>query len=250
MVLHRLHLSSKQAERYPLGPHRTDHVEFNLEPAISCAPGEIMLVRLESASIPVGRYVVHSGSNTLSFSGSFGDATITIPVQTYANGAAVVSALNTAMTAGGLASLVVSYSESTNRVSFVNDYAFPVSVLGTLGKVLGLMGSVVLKASSTTELPGMLDLSGARSILLAVESFELDTLDSLASTSASSTNILAAIPVNVPWGSIQIFQDTSGVLVQSRRKSLSSISMQLLDEDQQPYELSLVWSCVVSVDVI
>lgn len=254
MVLHRLHLSSNQAERYPLGPSRTDLVEFNLEPAISCTnPGEVMMVRLESASIPVSQYVVNQNNNSLSFSGDFGDTTITLPAQNYANADALVSALNGAMSQAGLASLSCTYTENTHKISFVNDYAYPVAISGGLGKVIGMgpQNAAVLKASSIEELPALVDLAGSRSILVAVESFELDTLDSLASNSASSTNILAAIPVSVPWGSVQMYQDTSNMLVHARRKTLSYISIQLLDEDQTPYNLNgLPWSCVISVEVV
>lgn len=257
MVLHRLHLSSDQADRYLMGPSRTDALEFNLEPSVSCSQGEIMLVRLESAAIPIGRYVVHSGNNVLKVSGNFGDSTVTLPAQVYADGAALVSALNSAMATAGLASLSATYSESTHKITFVNGYTFNVTLLAhasgsTISRVIGYgLAAFVLPASQSVILPAMVDLAGARSILVAVESFELDTLDSLASTGSSSTNVLAAIPVSVPWGSVQTYQDSSAVLVPSRRKNLSSVILQILDEDQLPYDLNgLTWSCVLSVDVV
>jgi hypothetical protein len=76
----------------------------------------------------------------------------------------------------------------------------------TVNNVLGLPESDwTLGANTTGMLPGQVYRGGARLIIVAVEDFELDTNDSITSSStASSTNLLANIPSSVPVGTTVI----------------------------------------------
>jgi hypothetical protein len=89
-----------------------------------------------------------------------------------------------------------------------------------MNTILGLPQiDYVLPANASTQLPGQVDLGGARAIIVAVEDFELDTMDSLSSNaSPSSTNLLASIPVGVPLGgNLAYTEQTSQMMVAHRR---------------------------------
>ncbi|KAJ1629944.1 hypothetical protein T492DRAFT_840406 [Pavlovales sp. CCMP2436] len=65
MVLHRLYLASKQADRYMVSIDRTDSLQFDFAPGISLKAHENMFVRVQSASIPIVQCNVNSTNNKL-----------------------------------------------------------------------------------------------------------------------------------------------------------------------------------------
>ncbi|KAJ1637165.1 hypothetical protein T492DRAFT_1127146 [Pavlovales sp. CCMP2436] len=95
MVLHRLYLSSDQADKYPLGVDRTDSVVFDLTPGISLSGRESMYVRLESCSFPIIQPNVNPANNTFVLL-LVGDelSVVTIPPAQYTSGEALSSAVN------------------------------------------------------------------------------------------------------------------------------------------------------------
>jgi len=66
---------------------------------------------------------------------------------------------------------------------------------------------------------------------------------------AMTNSVLAAIPVTVPYGTIQLYQDRTGVVIECSAKVISSISLKLYDEQGFPLLLTGAnWSCVIVVE--
>jgi hypothetical protein len=257
MARHRLFLSSTHADRYLIGPTRTDALEFDLNPGISTVAGERMLVRLHSAAIPMGRYQIHSSCNKVLLTGDSGDTTLTLPQRFYFSAADLASALN-ASTAFTTLGVTATYTPNTNRLTLAHSNAYTITFQGAaagsnMNTILGLPQiDYVLPANTSTQLPGQADLGGARAIIVAVEDFELDTMDSLSSNaSPSSTNLLASIPVGVPLGGNLAYTEQTSQMMVAHRRSVSSVRVELLDENLKPFELlGLPWSCVIEIDIV
>ncbi|KAJ1623864.1 hypothetical protein T492DRAFT_845180 [Pavlovales sp. CCMP2436] len=187
MVLHRLYLSSDQADKYIIDVDRTDSVVFDLSPGISLSGRESMYVRLESCSIPIVQPNVNPKNNkfVLLLAGDEMSA-VTIPPSQYTSGEAIASAINStsAMLTAGVSS---AFDSTTNKLTFSHSQGGNISIATnettSAHKILGMNKSynITIPSGVPTAAPRMIDLGGARSILIASESFELDVQDSQAS---------------------------------------------------------------------
>jgi hypothetical protein len=230
MGLHRLFLTSSHADRFPLGAGRTDMLEFDIHP-IAAEANEIMLARLESASIPMTRHTIHDANN--------------------------IAYLNNFFTGK---SLSFTYDATTAKLAVSSSNANPITIFGaalgsTAAGLLGLGSETLVLAANANSvpLPSCIDLTSARAIIVASEGLEVNSADSISLTShnASSSNILIAIPVEVPFGSVQHFQDQTGTMLSVNRKTISTIKLQLLDEQQRPLDLNgASWSCVLNIQAV
>ncbi|KAJ1637245.1 hypothetical protein T492DRAFT_834612 [Pavlovales sp. CCMP2436] len=109
------------------------------------------------------------------------------------------------------------------------------------------LNNPIIPTGVATTTPRMLDLSGVRSVIIACESFELDCIDSLTTVGESTTNLLLCIPQTVAYGDILTYKTDSSPFISARRRNSSTISIQLLDENQNPYDTQgLPWSCYES----
>ncbi|KAJ1617546.1 hypothetical protein T492DRAFT_849169 [Pavlovales sp. CCMP2436] len=184
MVLHRLYLSSDHSDKFLISPDRTDSVVFNLDPALSLSANENMFVRLESASIPIVRFNCNPLNNTFVLLLA-GDelSVVTIPVTNYTSGETFFDAINSTpqMISAGLSS---SFDALANKLSFFHSQAGNISVATfettTAHKLLGMNDTfnITIPPNTITYAPRMVDLGGARIILVASETFELDVMDS------------------------------------------------------------------------
>ncbi|KAJ1621176.1 hypothetical protein T492DRAFT_847238 [Pavlovales sp. CCMP2436] len=103
--------------------------------------------------------------------------------------------------------------------------------------------NLVIPSGVATTTPRMLDLSGAKSVLISCESFELDSMDSQKSIGSNTTNLLACIPQTVAYGDILTYKTDAAPFILARRKNLSTIVIELLDENQNAYDTQgLPWS--------
>ncbi|KAJ1627117.1 hypothetical protein T492DRAFT_842608 [Pavlovales sp. CCMP2436] len=213
-----------------------------------------MYVRVQSASIPIVQPNVNVSNNKLVlFYGASQTLTATIPIGNYTSGTDLATAMN-ATTTFGTAGLTCSYSKFTNKLTFQHSQSASITII-TATSTMQLIGinelnNLIISTGVATTTPRMLDLSGVKSIIIACENFELDCMDSQQTIGASTTNLLICIPQSVAYGDILSYKTDSTPFVVARRRNLFTIAIQLLDENQAPYDTQgLPWSCVIDVDV-
>ncbi|KAJ1622146.1 hypothetical protein T492DRAFT_846524 [Pavlovales sp. CCMP2436] len=203
-----------------------------------------MFVRLESASIPIVRSNCNSLNNvfTLLLAGD-AQSHVTIPMANYTSGESLADAINATpqMISAGL---TATFNAQENKFSFFHSQSGNISIatyeLTNSHRLLGLSDTfnVTVAPNTVTYAQRQADLSGARMILVASETFELDVTDSQKNSGEYTTNLLAGLPISVAFGGIQTFKSDNAPYMAARRRSLSSVIITLLDENQKPYDIS------------
>jgi hypothetical protein len=246
----RIFVSSTHADRYPLGEHRSDVLEFDLTEPIACKGDEGLYLDLENFSCPISRTNVFEQNKTLLFGGGYGDFSVVLPVGQYRTSDEFLVALQTAIT-GASAGITATYSALTNKLTLRNTRALSIFLKGTspLGQLLGgLETDLTLPSLTDVVMPRMLDLSGARCINIVLPSFELNSADSL-NWNALSASILASIPVEVGWGEIQVWNARIHKPILSSRKNMSSLAVKLVDENGVDFDISLEWTAKINATI-
>lgn len=249
---HRIFISSTHAQFYPKGQSRTDIAHYEFKEPIACKGSESLFIELENFAIPVARTNVFSGNNALSFSGGYGDFPITVPLGQYNTPSTFVTAIQDAITAAA-AGITVTYNALINKITLRNTRLLAITLNGssTINQLIGMTKDTLsLPPSTDVVLPCMVDLSGARNIQVVLQNFELNSMDS-SNGSSLATNVLASIPVNVGWAQILSYQASLSNPILSNRKSVSSLIIQILDENGLEYDISgLEWSALINITIM
>lgn len=245
---HVLHLASNQADRFPQGRDRTDDVVFDISSGdLTADVDQTLMMYVESACIPIAGYPVNSTNNRINFSSDAGDSVVVIPEGVYANGSALVAAMNTA---NGTAGVSFAFTTLTYRITCTRTTttAWYINAAFTTAKTVIGSGytDIALPINTAVTLPGVIDLSGPKKILITAPGVELHTRDSI----GRDVNVLAAVPVNQLWGGLVCYQNQTGGMLTTNRKTLSELRLTLLDEDQLPIDLNgLEWAVSIVVEI-
>ena len=249
---HVLHLASNQADRFPLGRNRTDDVVFDISSsAMTVDQDETMLMYVESACIPVAGYPINSTNNVIFFASISGDKVITIPEGVYANGSALVAAINPILTTViGAGTLTLTWDALKYRISCTRSTTTVYSIDAAKTTARGVIGSgyadLVLPQSSAVLFPAVIDLAGPKKFLITSPDVELRTRDSL----GNGVNVLAAIPVTQTYGGLVCYQNSSCGMLATNCKTLSELHLVLLDEDQLPVDMNgLEWAISIVIEI-
>ncbi|KAJ1621507.1 hypothetical protein T492DRAFT_847007 [Pavlovales sp. CCMP2436] len=117
---------------------------------------------------------------------------------------------------------VGNYTRGTDLATAMN----ATTTFGTTG--MNELNNLIVPTGVAATTSRMLDLSGVR----------------LKSVGESTTNLLISIPQSVAYGDILTYETGSSPFMSARRRNLSTITIQLLDENQNPYDTQgLPWSC-------
>lgn len=253
-----VYLSSRSAESFPLGEYRRDCCEWDLGTPIHCNQDERILLQLNSASIPITHLTVNSTNNKFVFVDTFNGgahSTFTMAPAYYASIALFVSAFNSGLLAAFPNKTIVltqgtgEYKLRIYRSGGANATTIK-SSLCTMGSLLGL-GSIsdISVDVISNALPCFYDIGPPRAIRILTPGLDLQTTDSIGA--GSSINTIASIPVSVAWGQTQTYLSTHSMLLETTRRNIGSIRLQLVDDDGRPYDTSgLEWCCSISVFIV
>lgn len=204
-------------------------------------------IALKSAIIPNTQYNINSNNNTFYMVNTISGPTYTIPVGQYTITtlmAAIQSAVGggftltqdattqlLTFTAGGVDTLTMTSDPSTNPMA----------------PILGITTDSGAVASYTT--PSLPDLRGLTSIYVASQALTNHT--SMSDSAKNKQNIFCTIPVNVEFGgSVSLEEDetTLDYVIFDSHKNISTIDINLMDEDLNTLELNgLDWTLVFRV---
>lgn len=246
----RIYISSTAADRYLIDESRTDLCAFDLNEAIVCKSSQRMYLSLESFSFPNTLYNITDSNNSITFNST----TVTIPVGQYATADILKTAIQTAITANGTITVVITYDSLTNKFKFQNTSASVITLVkkeSTLGYVIGLLPStdLSLPVSSTTSAPRQVDVSNGRTINFAIQNLDFDTIDSNGGKTLSS--ILGCVPITAKFGDIQGYSNPSDSRVLVNQKNISYLEVSLINLNNEPFNLGgLRWSAVILVTIV
>lgn len=243
----RILLSSTAADRYLINESRTDLVSFDLNEPVVCKSNQRIYLSLETFAFPNTIYNVNADNNTITFHNPTTPVTVTIPVGQYTTPELFRSAIQTAIP------ITVTYNSLTNKFSFQNTSAtnaFILKTSSTMAYALGVLPSTdfTVPVSSTVVLPRQIDISSGRTVNFAVRNLDFDCLDSSGSKTLSS--ILATVPINVGYGSIQSYISPYDNRIKINAKNITSLDISLIDLNNNPVDIGgLRWSAVILVSI-
>lgn len=250
-------LSSRSADSYPLGEYRRDCVDFDLGTPITCGQDERILVQLASAAIPISHLTINDSNKVFRFVDTInaGTSTYTMTPAYYSTISAFVAAFNAGLLAAFPSKTIsLTYTAGDYKLKVVNSSGVNVTTIKTsvssMGALLGL-GSVsdILTSTTAAYLPCFFDIGGPRAIRITAPQINLHTTDSLGN--GSSLNTFASIPISVSWGLTQTYNAPFTMLLETTRKTISSIRIQLLTDNGDPYDTNgLDFACSLSVFVV
>lgn len=249
-----IYLSSRTADISP--SNNAAHLIFTLRNAVYCGPEERMYVRYDSCTIPNSFQSVDSTSDKLVVAitgGSTYTATIASGNYTATGFAAVV---NAALTAAGATMITATYSTATTRMTFANSDVNTATITGSAGRVVGLGFGVpfTVPGSGSSEGRSVVDFAGNKVFYITSPTFDTLGLDSRSQEnpgSASAGSILAAVPLDVPYGAVQHHENGSTTKFPVSLNSLNQVEIKLVTPDfHMLEEMADDWSLVLEVQVV
>jgi hypothetical protein len=249
MSQQRIYISSAAADRFFIDESRTDSVAFDLNEPIVCKSSERIYMSLETFAFSNSMYNITSDKNTLVID----NTTLTIPVGQYATANDLRTAIQTAITVGGFSTLTITYSALLNKFLIQNSSStidFILRATSKLAYVIGMNSTdISLIKSLTITLPRQVDLSNGRTINFAIRNLDFNGVDSNGDKALSS--ILCSVPISAKYGEIQTFTNPRDNRVLINRKNISSIEVNLINLNNQPFDLGgLKWSAVILVTIM
>ena len=248
----RLFLSSNAGDRFPLGEARTDRVCFDFNSPIICRSSQQILLSLESFSCPNVLYNIPTGKNILTTSTAGVVKNVVIPIGQYNSITDLTVALQTAITAQTI-TLTVSFNTLLNKFIFQNSGTVAITIQpSTAWYRLGLLKTtdLLIGASETITLPRMADLSSGRVINFAITNHDFAGMDSHGNT-ATTSSVLASIPLHVGYGAVQTYSDTADVMTLVNSKNISDLNIALLTLDNDAFDIGgCKWTAVLKVSIV
>lgn len=218
-----IYLNSKYANVFINGTKKTDLLFYFTTPVVRPL-GMVMNMRVINATIPLNFGNVTSSVNTLVMVKGGVTSTYTVPVGNY-NALTFTSALTSLLTADGY---TVTYSTTTNKLTFSNATSFYVKSTSTCMALLGFAsGSDTSAGTSLTSSYGC-DLSGDNVLYISFPSLATENLSSYSGTRSS---VVRSALCNVAFGGV-LFLDETDTTTIVHADFISFLRVQLLGEDE------------------
>jgi len=199
-----------------------------------------MTLKLKNMYVPISFTVINNNNNTFTLN----SVDYTIPNGNYT--AKQLATKLMSLVSGDEPAFTVSFSSITNKYTFSSSDDFTID--GTCDYVLGLDGET---SSSSNELESTypVDLTGDNMVFLDVKNL---STSNLASSSGTTTSIVASVLVDVPYGSVLYYTNTSESYFTIQQDHISFIHLALYGEDATTLlDLNnFDWSCTVEIGFV
>jgi hypothetical protein len=233
-ILHNTNLNPQQvflrSNEYTILNNDTkkSSISFDLKTLIKIPNNVDAYIQINSFKFMNAFYNINASNNILYFSLNGGGETlatiyeIEIPIGNYSV-STLLTFLNTELTSY----IVLSYVESTFKISFVsNTYTFIFRTgANNCLKLLGFTGTTIETNDLTSS--NLINLAGTQILYLSLSNIHIQ---SNASASSSVINILESINVDVIGGSSKSFYNSSNLKYRIDESSISRIDVNIYDE--------------------
>jgi hypothetical protein len=223
MTTTQIYLNSKYANVYNNGTKKSDLLFYFTTPIVRPI-GMVMSLKIINATIPLNFGNVTSSNNTLVITKGVSTTTYTLDAGNY-NALTFTTALSSLLSADGYS---VTYSTTTNKLTFTNASSFTINSTSTCLLLLGFeSGSDTTSGTSLTSSYGC-DLSGDNVLYISFPSL---TTQNLSSVSGTRSSIVRSALCNVAYGGILFLEETSTATT-IHADFISFLHVQLLGEDE------------------
>ncbi|KAJ3030484.1 hypothetical protein HK097_005622 [Rhizophlyctis rosea] len=192
-------------------------------------------IRLSTAVIPVSWYNVTGQTNTLQIVEGTTPKRVLLPPGIY-SGESLSDALSDALNETGSQSYSVIHDSTTMKLQVTTTGGTPFQFTfaeSSAYKILGLTKDTQ-KATDIT-LPHPIDLSGCKSIIVAIDEVLNDTIYA----GIDNLGVMDVIPVTVDYGGVLVHQNMDGSYVDPKDQVISTMSIRLLNgETLEPLDLN------------
>lgn len=214
-----LFLSSEDATQFLNGTSKSDLLFLFKSPVIP-PPAYNMTLRLVNMYLPISFTILNDTNNTFTLN----SVDYTIPKGNYTATELGTTIMN--VVSGTEPSFTIEFSSITNKYTFSDTTDFTID-----GSCLRILGLSAASSSTSAELVSTypVDLTGDNIVYVDVRNM---TTFNLSSTTGARTSIVSSILVNVPYGSVLYYNDTTGTAFTLQEDHLSFIHVRLCGEDQ------------------
>lgn len=215
-----LYLSSSDATQQLNGEAKSDLIYLFTSPVIP-PQNYNMTLKVVKMYLPISFTIINSTNNNLNLN----TRQYTIPHGNY-SATDLATAIMDAVSEYE-PSFTVEFNSITNKYRFSDLSSFELS--GTIMELIGFYKDTVgFGPELFSHLP--VDLTGQNIIYIDVKN--LSTFN-LSSSTQTRTSIVGSVLVNVPYGSVLYYEDTTGTAFTIQEDHISFIHVRLLGEDQK-----------------
>ena len=236
-------LNSKYATQYV--NNLTSNCVYSLNSPIDKPYFHQMLITIQNVNIPHSYYNIDSNNNTLNYTMNSINYTFAMTTNNYTIND-LVSYINTNI--GN--NFTVSYSNSTNKLTFTNTtYDFTFKYTSICVDLLGLNNTSNQTSSSKILMSSRVcDLSYTKSLYINCN-LNINTIDSR--KALSYTNALVKIPVQLNYLSIETYENYRGYSNLLFEQKITNLNIFITDDNNNNIDLNgCNWDCSIMIDYI
>ncbi len=207
-------------------------------------PNKTLSCRLVKAIVPNLRYPVNSRNNVITYTGTIGTGTATIPAAAYSSTTFADAIQATLRTATSSATLTVTFSATTYLLTIATGDVNTISVSGISAEIMGFPDIAITAATSIVGLyPIRLD--GSMYVDLVVGGVNIETYTD--SSINSALRIMERIPLDQPFGNIVYFEPTNPVSFKCNSQTFLNFSLSMVGDDGLPWTLPVGVDCAFHI---
>jgi hypothetical protein len=199
---------------------------------------------LKAAYVPNTQYNINIYNNVLAMTGSIiGAYTLTVPVGQYTT-TDLLTYINAQVQLAS-ATFLLSQSTVNQRLTWAAPgevFTITPGAPNTISKALGVLEPFTFGGGSPIENPFLPDLGGVKHVYIGSRALSNTSCCVVTNPSQQQQNIMADIPITVPWGTTQVENTNNSnsldYMDYHSYKNISAMDIELTDEDRNPLRLN------------
>lgn len=258
-----LFLDSSQRD-YSDSGNPASYLLYLRKPITKLSKSSQFRLKIFQACIPFSFTQINNTNNVIDYTYNSSSYYITIPVGSYSI-TALLSYLQTYLQTAHSIALNFTFNISTNLATFAfastqtgfHTISFIQSSNPLLIKQLGFLTNITFQAISGTLVNATstqsVNVSPSKNLYIRSDNFQQgDNAQEAISTKAGLSDILAIIPINVPFSNYINYYDTTAFYVYINNESIDAVSLYLTDatSDDTLTGLLLNWSCSITIEEV
>jgi len=237
-------LNSDNATQYLNGTRMLSNMSFDFRNILIPDPS-ILYVEcgVQSAQIPASFYAITAINNTFNYTVNTIAYNIQVTPGNY-NFNTLVTAMTTAFTVNAHTFTFVLNRASNILTMTLSSGTWNNILPSSIGVVLGFSPTTTYTiVANTITYSNLFDVMGPKKLKIFSSNMAIDSYDSI---NNSTTNLIETISVNVPGFSLILYQNIDGTYGHLRTHYLSTVDIQITDENNNPIDFNGVgWTITI-----
>ena len=237
-------LNSDNATQYLNGTRMLSNMSFDFRNILIPDPSILYIEGgVQSAQIPASFYAITATNNTFNYTVNTIAYNIQVTPGNY-NYNTLVTAMTTAFTVNGHTFTFVLNRASNILTMTLSSGTWNNILPSSIGVVLGFSPATTYTiVANTITYPNLFDVMGPKKLKIFSSNMAIDSYDSI---NNSTTNLIETISINVPGFSLILYQNIDGTYGHLRTHYLSTVDIQITDENNNPIDFNGVgWTITI-----